>query len=401
MLLAFFTSVALASVSSAGTIWIQWDPSSDPAVIGYRVSVGTSPGNYTETFDVGSRTVFAYDARESRVYYLAVASYAAGPRFGPLSAPVSAAPIPGAGEVVSSNVTDVRSFYGSLWRPVEPAPGVSSRDSARRVFRSVEATSAAAHACWEPSTECAAVRTVARRNARITSLAPVPDGRLLFIEDGQRIMEMSPDMRQLRMVLAADGDVRLNQVGVDPRFAEPGFMYVGESESRTDGSREFRLVRYRLVDDGTAPEVLVRTALPFSGDDAAFALGSSGHLYVAVPEGENGDAQHTASAGVILRLNIDGTIPDEQHDSLVFATGYPKPTAVSFDDRTLRLWVAGLDDRNDPSISSLGERTSALSLPATSLATASADGSDYLFVVSSAGGLGRARVEPNGVLTSN
>ena len=79
-----------ASAADAGTVWIEWDSSPDPAVVGYRVSVGIAPGVYTESFDVGPATSFVYQARDdSRIYYLAVASYAAGPLVGPPSVPVS------------------------------------------------------------------------------------------------------------------------------------------------------------------------------------------------------------------------------------------------------------------------------------------------------------------------
>ena len=42
----------LARPASAGTITVAWDLMSDDTVTGYRVYVGTSPGRYTETFDV-------------------------------------------------------------------------------------------------------------------------------------------------------------------------------------------------------------------------------------------------------------------------------------------------------------------------------------------------------------
>jgi hypothetical protein len=243
------------------------------------------------------------------------------------------------------------------------------------------------------------MQTLVRRVGRITSLAPSADGRLFFIEDGQRIGETSSDGRQVRVVVAMSGDRQLSQIHLDSRFVESGFVYVGETAYHPDGSRDFRIVRYRL---GDAPErtVLVAVPLPVQAAHAVFAVGTSGHLYVAVP-GSESDRQTIESAGMLLRYNADGTVPDEQHGDPVFATGYVQPTAVSFDDRASRLWVAGVDDRAQPSVSSLGESTSSLSLPASSLAAASGeDDSRYLLVVSDAGGLGRALVGPGGVLTT-
>ena len=150
----------------------------------------------------------------------------------------------------------------------------------------------------------------------------------------------------------------------------------------------------------TERAVIVSMPLPFHTGDAVFAVASTGHLYVAMPTADS-PAQQTEYSGMLLRFNADGTVPDDQRGTPVFATGYANPTAVTFDEGAQRLWVAGVDDHGQPSVSSLGESTSPLSLPATSLATsASANGDEHLFVVSAAGGLGRTLVEPGSALTS-
>ena len=92
ILIALFVVGVSATAANAGALWIEWDRSPDPRVVGYRVSIGTSPGAYTATFDVGSATSFVYLAADERLYYVAVASYAAGRVVGPLSAPVSGYP---------------------------------------------------------------------------------------------------------------------------------------------------------------------------------------------------------------------------------------------------------------------------------------------------------------------
>jgi hypothetical protein len=223
---------------------------------------------------------------------------------------------------------------------------------------------------------------------------------LFFIEDGRQIQEISPNMRQLRLVLTANANATLSEIRLDPQFTGSGFVYVGETERHDDGSREFRVVRYRLTNDATERMVLVVLPLPDRAGNAVFAIGSAGHLYVAVPGAED-ERQKTESSGMLLRYNTDGTVPDDQDNHPVFATGYAKPTALSFDEKAARLWVAGVDDHNQPSVSSLGESTSTLSLPASSLASVSAaDDNEYLFAVSNAGGFGRSLVGPNGALTT-
>jgi hypothetical protein len=68
----------------------MWDRSVDSAVAGYLVHVGTESGNYSQTFDVGDVTSFAFTgAAAGQRYFFAVASYFHGPIVGPRSQEVS------------------------------------------------------------------------------------------------------------------------------------------------------------------------------------------------------------------------------------------------------------------------------------------------------------------------
>ena len=107
--LVFFISIVGAAerTASAQNLTLTWDPSWDPSVVGYLVYVGTSPGEYTATYDVGSANWFAFDASPDQPYFLAVASYADGYRVGPPSSEVSTSP-----QSAASPPTDV-----ALWNP--------------------------------------------------------------------------------------------------------------------------------------------------------------------------------------------------------------------------------------------------------------------------------------------
>ena len=106
----FFSAVVPAS---AATVKIAWDPSPDQTVIGYQVYVGTSPGSYSETFDVGLSTSFTYSPRDESVHYFAVAAYAPGPQLGPLSTEVSTGSR--ASTAPADNVSQAESYWSSLW----------------------------------------------------------------------------------------------------------------------------------------------------------------------------------------------------------------------------------------------------------------------------------------------
>lgn len=78
------------SDATAGVLTLQWDPSPDGSVAGYTVYVGTEPGKYSATFNVGNQLRFAFqDAQPGRSYYFAVAAYTSGNILGPLSVEVS------------------------------------------------------------------------------------------------------------------------------------------------------------------------------------------------------------------------------------------------------------------------------------------------------------------------
>lgn len=341
-----------------------------------------------------------YVAQDSRQYYFAVASYAAGPRVGPLSPPISAAARPPAGSS-PPGLNDPRSFYGFLWsNAVTPSPGAgpSAVDDSRRLFSRVLSAPRSMTACWTPSTDCASIQTLARVNNVVTSLAASTDGRLFFIEDGKWVGVVASDVLQVQALVVASADMRFGQVVLDPMFHLTGFLYVSEIEPAADGSCALRVVRYHVAgNQAEEPTEVVGIPLPACVGNGDFTVSSDGHVYVAVPAPSGGE--QTMFSGMLLRFNADGTVPGEQSGSPVFATGYATPTSMVFDDLTQRLWLAGVDDAGRPSVSSLGERTSALLIPAVSLATsAGANGVHYLFAASGDDTIGRAMVAADGSL---
>jgi hypothetical protein len=88
-LAALLLTLAASRVAAADTITVMWDPSSDPNVAGYIVYVGTQPGVYTQSFNVGPATSYSFtSAVPGQQYCFAVSAFAAGPLEGPKSADV-------------------------------------------------------------------------------------------------------------------------------------------------------------------------------------------------------------------------------------------------------------------------------------------------------------------------
>ena len=393
ILIALVTSLGTTQAAYAGTITIEWDRSPDPTVVGYRVSVGTAPGDYTETFDVGSATSFVYQAQDTRLYYLAVASYAEGPLVGPLSAPVSATPAP-----------DARSFYQSLWRDIAPPKPVGASLGValparilRRSTTAVESAAVPPSACWTGIPGCLSVRAVTRHRAEITSIAVSTDNRLFFIESGQRIGVIVSGALQTQPVLARrSAAIVFEQLTLDSAFGMTGLLYVGETETYPDGRRDFRVVQYRLYKNRAEDRTVVTTiTLPSSGR-ATFAVSSSGHLYVTAPA----DDSPWRTSGSVLRVYTDGTVPVEQDGSAVIGAGYATPTAATFDEYAQRLWIAGIDHRNQSAVTTIGGPATQTIAPLNALSTVTdRQGRTSLFVTSALGILGTARLQPDGTMT--
>ncbi len=390
ILIAFVTGFGTPQAADAATIAIEWDRSPDPTVIGYQVSVGTAPGVYTETFDVGPATSFAYQAQDSRVYYLAVASYAAGPRVGPLSAAVA-----------SVSPQDARSFYETLWRGSATA---SARGPAAgralavgipgRPVGDIVATPVPSTVCWTVVGGCLSVRIVTRRSAEITSLAASADNRLFFIEGGRRIGVVASGVVQPRPVLVSNStSVYFEQVNLDPAFAITGLVYVGETETYADGHREFRVVQYRVVKNRAGARTVVNAVrLPISRRPT-FTVSSGGYVFVTVPI----DDPTGRRGGRVLSFSTDGSVPVA--DTGV-GTGSAAPTASAFEESAQRLWIAGIDENDQASVATQGGPLTPAGAPVTSLSTATDGwGRTSLFATSASGTLGTARVQPDGTLT--
>ena len=81
--------IAGVRAEAAESLSVEWDPSPEAEVIGYRVSIGPAPGVYDSTVDVGNSTTFTLTSVVAgRTYCFAVAAYSAGPSVGSRSADV-------------------------------------------------------------------------------------------------------------------------------------------------------------------------------------------------------------------------------------------------------------------------------------------------------------------------
>ena len=77
--------------ADAASLTLAWDANTEPDLAGYLVSFGTSPGQYTQTVDVGLTTTWTLgDAQASQTYYFVVQAYDSAGQRSDYSAEISA-----------------------------------------------------------------------------------------------------------------------------------------------------------------------------------------------------------------------------------------------------------------------------------------------------------------------
>lgn len=309
-LVAALILAGAAYSAAAATITLAWDPSADPAVAGYRVFVGTDPGVYTQTFDV-DRAWFAFGgATPGRRYYFAVAAFTAVRLVGARS----------------------REITGIADDPDAPPGGGVSADGASAI-------------CVADG-DCYIAQLAVTTSVPIHSLAALPDGRLLFIENGRRVRVASgTTLLSTPALTAAATRISLAGIAIDPAFEATRFVFVGEIEARDDGRRSLSLVRYRELQSSLGERAVVIAGIPLPSSGAApFALGADGRIYVAIPSEGAGEASGSPYGASILRFEADGSVPrDSRGASPIYGNGYAQPTALAVEPTPQRLWLTGVD----------------------------------------------------------
>ncbi|HZI18965.1 MAG TPA: PQQ-dependent sugar dehydrogenase [Pyrinomonadaceae bacterium] len=200
-------------------------------------------------------------------------------------------------------------------------------------------------------------RAVASGLAGATAMAFAPDGRLFVCQqDGRlRVVKNGSLLAEPFVTIAVDptGERGLLGIAFDPDFASNGFVYLYHTTATAP--RHNRIVRFTADGDRALPgsETLIfrlddlGPALVHNG--GAMHFGPDGKLYVAV--GENGVAANAQTLsnlhGKMLRLNRDGTIPEDNpffnqttgNRRAVWATGLRNPFTFAFQPGATRLYV--------------------------------------------------------------
>ena len=177
----------------------------------------------------------------------------------------------------------------------------------------------------------------------IADMALIRDGRLLVAERAGGVVVHTRGAESFRAALnASDGE--LLSIAPAPDFERSGHLFVIQSSETV-----FRVVRYRLLGGQLVERMILLPDIAASANPSAvIRFGPDGRLYTAFDDGGSRDAAARMSdwGGKILRLNADGTPPDDQPGgSPVFWSdlAHPRGLAWTHDLQTLWLVERGAD----------------------------------------------------------
>ena len=185
-------------------------------------------------------------------------------------------------------------------------------------------------------------------------VAWLPDGRMLITERPGRLVLVDGD--SLTPVeglppIAARGQGGLMDVALAPNYADSGWIYFTYSAGDDAGDMGTTLARARLSDGSLADLETLYQQTPFveggrhSGSRIVFP-GDGTVLFGIGDRGQRDPAQDTTnSIGSILRLNLDGSVPDDNpfvgRDDVrpeIYSYGHRNPQGMALHPETGVLW---------------------------------------------------------------
>lgn len=193
-------------------------------------------------------------------------------------------------------------------------------------------------------------------------IAVVPDGRLLIAEEAGRVRMLMPDGQLLAEPavslrrIPSDG-ARFVALAVDSQFAQTHFVYaVSTAPSRARGL-VFTVARFREASNTLIDRIVLLDDIPASPHNAAASLrgGADGKLFVVFDDGDDprNAGDFASPNGKIMRLNPDGTTPDDQAGfTPMYAADFHSPRG--FDWGSNVLWIADRDSENSARLSAVG-----------------------------------------------
>lgn len=199
------------------------------------------------------------------------------------------------------------------------------------------------------SETCFTVHSEATSSLPLSSPSWLPDGRLLFVEDGRYVRARTTDGGAAPVVLSLPERSRVIALLVDPQFERSRIIRVAWAADTVEPGR-FGITALREL-HGRLGEPSTIVDLEFSAGEAPrVAQDDGGRIYVAMPE--NVTAGSRAAAGQILRFSGEGLAWSAGLGAPLVANTDLSPRALVVEGRE-RLWVSGSDASGRERVQSL------------------------------------------------
>lgn len=189
-----------------------------------------------------------------------------------------------------------------------------------------------------------------------TDMAIAPDGRIFITEKNGLVRlvvneELLPD--PFAVLLVNDFNERgLGHIGLDPDFANNGFVYVYYTVVEGSHNRLSRLTAQGNLMLPGSEVVLYECDSKYGSvhNGGDFEFGKDGKIYLATGEnasGVTGPQSLTSDLGKVLRLNPDGTIPTDNpfyttaagKYRSIYALGFRNPFSLTIDPESGNIYV--------------------------------------------------------------
>jgi glucose/arabinose dehydrogenase len=166
-------------------------------------------------------------------------------------------------------------------------------------------------------------------------------GRVRIVKNGQLL-----DEPWTTIDVAPGGESGLLGLALDPDFQNNGLIYLSYTYVNQDGSSTNRLVRM-WDDQSSGKGILDRTLVDevqgaSNHDGGRLRFGPDNKLYWTIGDAQDPDLAQDISSlnGKILRLNPDGTVPQDNPfpNSFVYSYGHRNPQGLAWQSGTGRLY---------------------------------------------------------------